>query len=477
MLFRIISERVEDRDQKVFFYDNETNQLSTEEGFIYDNGNRNSFPISKPFSPSEPLKKSRRINLLKIQLGLSCNYSCDYCSQRFVPHSEETNKHDVPGFMKKLEVFDFDEQSGLKVEFWGGEPFVYWKTLKPLVAAIKDKFKDWKTPPRISVITNGSLLTDEINDWLEENNFSVAISHDGPNQYVRGPDPFDDPEQKKIILDLYRRLHPKGNISFNAMMSGANMSRREVYEWFADLTGDESVPLGEGGIIDAYDEGGKQNSLLTKQQHFEFRRQSFTDITITNGNFGFMLPIQKIDDFTRDVLTHRSSETVGQKCGMELENVIAVNLHGDVTTCQNLSTVAINSNGEPHYGGNIEDLDNVSISSSTHWRNRKRCVECPVLTLCKGNCMYLDGDLWNVSCENAYSDNIWEFAASLQKITGYVPIFIDNECLPDHRKDIWGTVLEHKEEPKKKVIPIQIVNEKTLVNDIEVFTRSQVKGQ
>jgi len=40
-------------------------------------------------SKETPNNKLHHINWLKIQLGLSCNYSCEYCSQRFVPHNEE----------------------------------------------------------------------------------------------------------------------------------------------------------------------------------------------------------------------------------------------------------------------------------------------------------------------------------------------------------------------------------------------------
>jgi hypothetical protein len=108
--------------------------------------------------------------------------------------------------LAKLDNLEFSEEKGLKIEFWGGEPFVYWKTFKPLAEAIAKKFSEWKQPPKFSVITNGSLLTEDICAWLYAMGFSVAISHDGPGQYVRGPDPFDDPEAKKRILGFYRMM-------------------------------------------------------------------------------------------------------------------------------------------------------------------------------------------------------------------------------------------------------------------------------
>lgn len=476
MKFKIYAERTSG-EKATFFYDNETNTLSAEDGFVFQNGYTAGGQNAVVFSPDEPIRKSRQVRMLKIQLGLSCNYSCDYCSQRFVPHADETNKHDIPKFMQMLENLEFSEETGLKIEMWGGEPFVYWKTMKPLTAALKEKFKDWKTPPRFSVITNGSILTEEICDWLVENEFSMAISHDGPGQHVRGPDPFDDPAQKKIILDLYWRLKPLNRISFNSMMNGTNVSRREISQWFVDLTGDPSILLGEGGIVDAYDEGGMQNSLNTKQKHFEFRRTAFNDLYAHHEEVRFRTQIQRVDDFTHDVLSQKHTRMLAQKCGMDLPDTLAVNLHGEVTTCQNVSSAAINSNGEAHLSGSITDMDNVKITTSTHWSKRPNCSSCPVVSICKGACMFLSDKFWDTSCENAYSDAIWVFAGSFEKITGFIPVFIEAEGLPDHRKDIWGTLLEHKEAPVKRVIPISIVNEKTVINDVEVYTPSKVVAE
>ena len=59
--------------------------------------------------------------------------------------------------------------------------------------------------------------------------FSVAISHDGPGQFVRGPDPFDDPEKKETILGFYRMMTRLGkNFSFNSMLNSKNQSRKEI---------------------------------------------------------------------------------------------------------------------------------------------------------------------------------------------------------------------------------------------------------
>jgi uncharacterized protein len=480
MIFEIHSERG-DGDKKIFYYDNETNYLKSEDGIVYQfpDGTVHDHQLTeyKSFDKDHPLKKSREVQLLKIQLGLSCNYSCDYCSQKFVERAPETSKKDIDAFMGMLNNLEFNEQKGLRIELWGGEPLVYWKTLKPLVEAIVDKFQDWNRLPQFSMITNGSILTDEICDWLMKYNFNVSISHDGPGQSVRGPDPFDDPVKKKTILGFYRMMtRLKKGISFNPMMNVKNKSRKEIFEWFVNLTGDVNVKLGEGGIVDAYDEEGVTNSLQSLKEHFEYRQQGFADFFTTNGRIGFVGQQQKIDGFTQAVLSHSPSKYLGQKCGMDDEHVLAVDMRGNVLTCQNVSSLEVSKNGESHLGGNLNDFDKVEIKTSTHWSNRKECSSCPVLHLCKGACMFLDKKFWDISCANAYSDNIALFCVALERMTGYIPTLIKNDALPLERQDIWGTIYEHKEKPVRKIIPIKIVSEVIGEMDgVEVYGQSRVE--
>ena len=250
-----------------------------------------------------------------------------------------------------------------------------------------------------------------------------------------------------------------GKTSFNSMLNSKNMSRKAIYDWFVDLTGDENIALGEGTLVDAYDEGGLELSLVSKSDHFKFRQTAFNDIFSTNGKIGFHGILNKIDSFLHDVLTHNNIKYVNQKCGMDNEHVIAVDLSGNVITCQNVSSASINSNGESHLSGNITDIDSVKITTSTHWSNREHCSECPVLHICQGSCMFVTGDYWEKSCGNSYSDSIVFFALAFERITGFIPVYIDNENLPDMRKDIWGTILTHKEEISKKEFPIKVTTQ------------------
>jgi len=386
------------------------------------------------------------IKTLKISLGLSCNYECNYCSQRFVPHAESTNPEDVDDFLKKL--ITSLSQAPERIEFWGGEPLVYIKTLKPLAERLRVLYPD----AEFFVITNGSLLSLETNEWLDRMGFVVGLSHDGPGYHARGADPLDHPDQRAAIMDLYARLHPQGRISINAMISSQNPSRAAVQLWLQERFGAD-VQIGEGAFIDPYDEGGLAATFRTTAEHAKFRRQGFGEIrTGLAGRFD--ITQQKIQDFIDSIRYQRPASALGQKCGMDQIHNLAVDLKGNVITCQNVSAAATAPNGKSHLIGQLSDLSAVRMKSATHWSQRQGCSSCPVLQLCKGSCMFLEGPLWEAGCDAAYSDNLVFFAAAIEFITGCMPVFIDGD-LPLQRKDIFGLANSTLQSPPiRRVIPI-----------------------
>jgi uncharacterized protein len=285
------------------------------------------------------------------------------------------------------------------------------------------------------VITNGSLLNPETNQWLEDLGFTVSISHDGPGQHVRGPDPLEDQQVRTAILDLYQRLAPKERFSFNAMLNRDNQSRADIQSFFVNLTGDPNVLIGEGGFVDAYDAGGINQSLRADEFH-SFRRQAFHDIR--HGKASRIASVRdRVMSFVNSLRFMRPASSLGQKCGMDRSDSIAVDLKGNVLTCQNVSAAALAPNGESHRIGHTSQLDQVALKTATHWSHRSECPKCPVLQICKGSCMFLEGPLWEASCNNAYSDALPIFASGIEFLTGLVPVFIDGD-IPEARKDIFG---------------------------------------
>ena len=446
---------------KVFWYNNEYNMFYDEDKTPLFEQENKFYKEFWAWSKHNPAIKSRDIRRLKIQLGLSCNYSCTYCSQRFIPHADKNSLPLVKDFVKKMPSFfnggSDGKGSGARIEFWGGEPFVYWKTFKKLAEEVK------KLYPNITynIISNCTLLDDEKIEWLDKMGFSVGMSHDGESYgATRGEDPLLIPEKKEMILKLYNKLAPQGRMSINCVMNKENMSKTKVQKYLEQFFDPTHLRIGEGAFIDAYDEGGISLSLVSREDQLKYRKIHLDEVRANTAD-KFMYVGDHIKGFLDSMFKGKRKDSLNQKCGIDSPHNVTVDLKGNVITCQNVSSIAVGMNGQPHLSGHIDDYDNVRVKTVTHWSHRPNCTNCPVLHLCKGSCTFTDGKYFDVSCENAYSDNIVYFARAFELLTGYLPFKIEGD-FPKERHDLWGWTTDQKvsdlevrlKAEQKTIIPI-----------------------
>lgn len=388
--------------------------------------------------PEKDSELKSNIKVLKIQFGLACNYSCEYCSQRFVPHSKSGK--DVKVLMLKLRNLNGSDIE--KIELWGGEPLAYYSVIKEALPLLKE----FAPNARFSMITNGSLLTLEINDWIVENKIAIGISHDGVGQHVRGPDPFEDEVQFAIIKNLYDRLKPQELISVNCMINNKNLSRMANVTYFQNKFGSD-IAIGEGSFVDVYDEGAMQLSVMDEELASRYRWSSFREIRARAVD-AFTVTANRVNAYLDAYEKSLKFEDIRQKCGMSQPDRIAINLEGDVLTCQNVSSVSTNSAGKSHLAGNIEDLSGVKLRAFTPLQERKDCSSCVVAPICKGSCLYLEGSYWEQSCNNAWSDCVPAFAVAFELITGYIPVEVKGRADRQY-------LFKPNKTSAKKVIPIK----------------------
>lgn len=361
-------------------------------------------------SPDNPGKKSARPVVLKIQLGLKCNYACSYCNQAGQPQEDQG---DALAFLSGLD--SWLAAPPRRVEFWGGEPFAYWKTLRPLAESLRSR---WPSV-RFSIVTNGSLLDDEKIEWLRKMAFSVCISHDGPgHKNARGPDPFDDPVQAAAIRKAAAIL-PLG---FNCVLTRDNKSLDEIRSWIAERLGipPKEVVLNTEELLLPYDLGGLAMSPMKKEEYEAIHDQVFNDIV--GGMARDVVQVRsKINDFFSSIASRRPVTALGQKCGMDREDSLAVDLKGNAITCQNTSA------STKHRMGNVNDFDAIRLTQAHHFATRPECMACPVVQLCQGACMFLEGPLFEQACANSYTYNTAVLKAALWFLTGSLLVGLSQE--------------------------------------------------
>lgn len=117
-----------------------------------------------------------------VPLSLDCNLNCKYC------YRDHDSRIDVPAFSEGMVKY----LGGLSPDRCecvcasGGEPLVHWDRVKELFSYVpKDVHK--------KIMTNGTLLTQEIVDYVNDNDIELSVSHDGPKaEFLRGVDILKD---------------------------------------------------------------------------------------------------------------------------------------------------------------------------------------------------------------------------------------------------------------------------------------------
>lgn len=74
--------------------------------------------------------------------------------------------------------------------------------------------------------------------------------------------------------------------------------------------------------------------------------------------------------------------------------------------------------------GNVDAFDDIRLTTARHWSTRPECNCCPVVQLCKGSCMFQDGDLWDQACDNSFTWNLSMLAVALYWLTRLVLVEI-----------------------------------------------------
>ncbi len=382
-----------------------------------------------PTSPDKPAGKIKALKKIKIQMGFGCNYSCTYCSQNNLRtplgDSAKVAVGKIPTFFSNMpKWFDGGENGrglGVKLEFWGGETLLYWPAVVALTEQLRAKYPDLA----LALFTNGSLVKKEIVDFALKNRIHFNVSHDGPTfNEDRAKDPFEIPAQAENLHYLFKILSPEKLISFNATVSPKNNSLLKIRKYISDKLGVEPTQIVVTyALATPYDIPGL-SYIAQKEKRQELINGLFKEM-LSYYPFDMSLGMSDIfiHDFFESLRFGRTGEFVGQKCSMDLPSSLALDLEGNILTCQNVTAKG------GHKIGHIDSFKDTKLATAYHWSQRRECVKCPVVQICKGSCMYLTDNLWQASCDQHFTWGLAYLALALHLLTDRLLIKIEGEAI------------------------------------------------
>ncbi len=359
-----------------------------------------------PKKRSQPVtfqKKPGGIQTVRLQLGLRCNYNCAYC------HQSTAREHDSACHPRHKEatvaeqILAVADPTRLRVEFWGGEPLLYW----PTIQAVADRLLASHANVSFGLITNGSLLTDEKAEWLIARPFSIGISHDGPGQAARGADPFDT-VAGPAIRRLYAALSTSRRISFNPMVTG-EYSRRAIRDWFQQTLGVADVSLGEGGVLDL--SLSSQDALRYRQGAPEWRLETLLDALLQGTATSPWYLDRAHFALAQALVQQRTLAEIPLRCPEMADNGLAMSTDGVLLRCHNESAA------DARYG-HVTDLAGAALRSQVHTlADRPGCLACPVVHSCRGGCPVMGEAQFARNCSVQYGQGLVVLALLLLQVS------------------------------------------------------------
>jgi uncharacterized protein len=103
-----------------------------------------------------------------------CNFECSYCYQE-----KGKERLDFPTLARTIDFFHPFFAQDCVVSFYGGEPLLAFDLIQRAVEHVDGLATRHPRTIRFSLTTNGSLLSEEILEFLAEHEFSLVLSFDG----------------------------------------------------------------------------------------------------------------------------------------------------------------------------------------------------------------------------------------------------------------------------------------------------------
>lgn len=340
--------------------------------------------------------KKPNIRVAVLHLTDYCNLKCKYCFiEGSLPADYQRNDMSIEVMKASIDKFaDIVNEKVLpkkpSIVFYGGEPLANWQTIKFGLEYIRQKQHNGQLMKINKVIiTNGTLLNQEMCEVLNEHNVHVGLSMDGPEEFHDRNRVYHD--GTGTFKDVYKnfKLLKANNISLSiaSVLAKSNVDYiSEIMHWLLDDLGMKALGFNHESIlpnISEYDEEYEKKfaKAIIKGQEIIQQHEGVYERRMNH----------KINTFlNREIL---KSDCTG--CGEQ----ISISTMGEIGICQGYM------GSRKTFKGSVFD-DKYDVESDPvfiEWSKRSplymsQCMECAALSVCGGGCPrnadFLHGSIW-----------------------------------------------------------------------------------
>ena len=174
------------------------------------------------------------INNIVLEMSNDCNLNCKYCYGDGGTYGRKREFMSFETAKKAIDMFIKNKATTRKfgITFFGGEPLMNFAVMKQIVEYCKGIYERDNIEVSFSMTTNGTILTDEIYNFIIKNNIFITISidgdkeiHDSYRKTINGKGSFDI-----INPNLKRLVNGKARMNARATICHTNTEISYIYE-------------------------------------------------------------------------------------------------------------------------------------------------------------------------------------------------------------------------------------------------------
>lgn len=319
---------------------------------------------------SESNLYDKRIDRITVHVSNDCNLRCTYC------YAQGGNYGLNRGLMTKEIAEQFVEfciNEFVEIDyivFFGGEPLLNLEAMQIICDRFKFYSKEKKFPlPKFGIITNGTIITPKILNFIKENISSITVSIDGPKEIndvnridKNGIGSYDRIEKFIHAVKDFKNIQVQYEATYTEAHINANFNKNDIRNILREKFGLE-------GMVESELKNEKGDRNWAKRIKYSINEGKFGNIPV---DFWLIL---------NEIVYKRNRIKV---CPI-VKSMFAVNSEGFIIACQLL-------NGEErNYLGNVMG-DNVfsapelfdSFFQNTRFKEYQECKNCWAQKLCGG---------------------------------------------------------------------------------------------
>ena len=427
-LWELLKKQQHQSNQEVQWQDNENNSIvekMREQGFLSSNR------VKEILHPADEIlvyHLDNKIQMLTLQVTQQCNLRCNYCVYSGDYHNRQHSNNKM-SFETAKKAIDFlishsNDNRYISLGFYGGEPLIEFDLIKRCIeyAKVRGLGKELM----FSITTNGTLMDDEIIEYLENNNVSLMISLDGPKEIqdknrkfaFNNCGTFDKVmENVKRVKNKFPEYYKK--IAFSAVIDPKNdFSCINTFFSTDEIIGDHTVM--SSVVSDNYSKSEeKYNEDFSIKYNYEYFKILLCELNRLDRKYISKFVDRRFSDLKRTYRQLTPSDKVPEKtqhsgpCIPGAQRLF-ITTEGKFYPCEKVSEMSeVIRIGDLEKGFNI---DKVRAMLNIGKITEDKCKNCWAFRFCK-LCAVFSDEMTQLSSDKktSYCDSIKQDAESMLK--------------------------------------------------------------